>query len=98
MASIVFIGDELTAAGFRLAGVETLVPQPGAVGDALSDARSRAGLVVITADCAGRLPSGELENVLLAEAPIVAVVPDILAHTPPPDLAGRLRAVLGIDR
>ena len=98
MTFIVFIGDELTAAGFRLAGIETLVPQPGAARDALADARSRAGLVVITADCARRIPSGEFEDALLAEVPIVAVVSDILGRTAPPDLARRLRAVLGIDR
>ena len=98
MTSIVFIGDELTAAGFRLAGIETLVPQPDAVREALADARLRAGLVVITADCARSVPSGEFEDVLLAEVPIVAVIGDVLGRTAPPDLAGRLRADLGIDQ
>lgn len=98
MTSIVFIGDELTAAGFRLSGIETLVPQPGAVRDALADARLRAGLIVITADCARCVPRGEFEDILLAEVPIVAVIGDILGRTAPPDLARRLRADLGIDR
>ena len=31
MGAAIFIGDELSAAGFRLTGIETLVPEPGAV-------------------------------------------------------------------
>jgi vacuolar-type H+-ATPase subunit F/Vma7 len=95
--TIVFIGDELTATGFRLTGIATVVPPADAVRKALSEARTRAELVVLTADCARHIPSDELEAALLAEAPVVAIIPDILARTPPPDLAKRLRATLGIE-
>lgn len=98
MTKIVFIGDELTAAGFRLTGIETLVPPAEAVRETLTAARARAEFVIITADCARHVPTGELGEALLAEAPIVAIIPDILARRSAPDLARGLRAILGIDR
>jgi len=97
MSKIVFIGDELTAAGFRLTGIETMVASPEAAREVLARARARAQFVLLTADCARHIPTGELEVALLAEEPIVAIIPDILTQTPPPDLARRLRAVLGIE-
>lgn len=97
VTTVIFIGDELTATGFRLAGVETIVPEPDAVRDALLKARTRAELVLLTADCARRIPVGELEEILSVEMPIVAVIPDILRHTLPLDLSRRLRATLGIE-
>ena len=97
MGATIFIGDELTAAGFRLTGVETMTPGPDAVQQALRDARQRAALVIITASFSLRLPSPELEAALLAEEPIVTVVSDVLSRVRPPDLARRLRIALGIE-
>ena len=39
MGAAIFIGDELSASGFRLTGIETLVPKPDAVGAAFEEAR-----------------------------------------------------------
>jgi vacuolar-type H+-ATPase subunit F/Vma7 len=97
MSAIIFIGDELTAAGFRLTGVETVVPSDEAVREALAQARARAELVLLTADCARHVPSAELNDALAAEAPIIAIIPDIRMRTPPPDLVRVLRATLGIE-
>jgi vacuolar-type H+-ATPase subunit F/Vma7 len=97
MGAAVFIGDELTAAGFRLAGIDTVVPQPAAAGEALRAARKEAALVIMTADLARHVPADELEAALIAEAPAVAVIPDVLFRTPVPDLARRLRRALGIE-
>jgi vacuolar-type H+-ATPase subunit F/Vma7 len=95
--STVFIGDELSAAGYRLTGIETVTPAPDDVGAALDDARKRARLVILTADLARHVPAAELEAALLEEAPALAIVPDVLTRTPPPDLAKRLRSALGIE-
>lgn len=97
MGATIFIGDELTAAGFRLTGIETMTPSPDAVRRALRDAKQRAALVIITASFSQHIPSSELEAALLAEEPIITVVPDILSRVPPPDLARRLRVALGIE-
>jgi vacuolar-type H+-ATPase subunit F/Vma7 len=97
MGAIVFIGDELTAAGFRLTGVETVVPNPEKTAAALAEARDEADLVIITAEAAERVPADVLETSLAAQAPVVAVIPDVLARAEPPDLARRLRGALGIE-
>ncbi|HXY98501.1 MAG TPA: V-type ATP synthase subunit F [Stellaceae bacterium] len=97
MGAIIFIGDELTATGFRLTGIETMTPAPAAVPGALAEARSRAGLVIITAELARQVPPAELEAALLSETPATAVIPDILSRSTPPDLTGRVKGALGIE-
>lgn len=97
MGTAIFIGDELSASGFRLTGIETLVPKPGTVGSALDDARARGSFVIITADLARHIPAPQLEVAMLAEAPTLAIIPDALFRAAVPDLARRLRSVLGIE-
>ena len=97
MSLTVFIGDETSATGWRMAGVEVVSPAAGEVGRVLDAARRRADLVILTAESARALAPADLEAALLAEAPIVSVVSDILGRVPLPDLAGRLRRTLGID-
>lgn len=97
MGAAIFIGDELSATGFRLAGIETVVPEPDAAASALAEARTRAALVIMTAELARQVPLHELEAAMLAEAPTLAIVPDVRFGAPLPDLAGRLRRVLGIE-
>jgi vacuolar-type H+-ATPase subunit F/Vma7 len=97
MGNAIFIGDELSAAGFRLTGIETVVPEPEAAGAALDDARQRAALVIMTAALANQVPAADLEAAMLAEAPTLAIIPDVLFHAEPPDLGKRLRSVLGIE-
>ncbi len=97
MGRAIFIGDELSAAGFRLTGIETLVPEPGAVGSALDDARARGSFVIITADLARHIPARQLEAAMLAEAPTLTIIPDVLFRAAVPDLTRSLRTVLGIE-
>jgi vacuolar-type H+-ATPase subunit F/Vma7 len=97
MTATVFIGDELSATGWRLAGVEVATPEPTETARVFAEARRRADLVILAADYAAMIPAAELDAALVAERPIVSVVADILGRTPPPDLAGRLRSTLGIE-
>ncbi len=97
MGRAIFIGDELSAAGFRLTGIETVVPEPERAAAALNDARKRAALVIMTAELANQVPAAELEAAMLAEAPALAIIPDVLFRAIPPDLGKRLRSVLGIE-
>jgi vacuolar-type H+-ATPase subunit F/Vma7 len=96
-AAAVFIGDELSAAGFRLTGVETVVAEPDTAGAALRDARKQAVLVIMTAELVRHLPAAELEAALTAEAPALAIIPDVRMRAPLPDLAKKLRRALGIE-
>lgn len=97
MGTAVFIGDEVTAAGFRLAGVESVVSDPKDAAKSLKVASKNATLVIMTSDLARAVPVQELELALLAEKPALAIIPDVRMRAPMPDLAERLRRVLGID-
>ncbi|MFW6023656.1 MAG: V-type ATP synthase subunit F, partial [Myxococcota bacterium] len=50
MGRPVFIGDEVTAAGYRLAGLDVRVPPPEDAGEALRAARATAPIVLVTAE------------------------------------------------
>ena len=96
MSLAVFVGDEVTATGYRLAGVTTRVPEIGAEASALAQACSEASLVLVSASVAARIPATDLRVALLAVAPLVVVTPDLQGETPLPDIAARLRAQLGL--
>jgi vacuolar-type H+-ATPase subunit F/Vma7 len=97
MGKAIFIGDELSAVGFRLTGIETLVRDSDTVVSAFLDARAHRSLVIITAALARHIPQPLLEAALVVEAPTVAIVPDVLFRAAAPDLTTRLRSVLGIE-
>ena len=98
MARIAYLGDEVTAAGFRIAGAVTLVitDSEPAIADALLDALASSELVLLAADVARKLPSALLDRALAARAPRVLVVPDLRGRAAAPDLASRLREELGL--
>lgn len=97
MSAIIFIGDELTAAGFRLAGVTVITPTRDGEAEALANARGIARIVLLGSDVAARLPAREVETAATSLDPLVLIVPDILGLAPPPDLARRLKATLGLE-
>ena len=96
MAGVIFIGDEVTAQGFRLAGANIRVPKKGAVAASFADALRKADLVLITADAAGELDADTLERAVRAAAPLVLVIPDAAFRVTPPDPADAVERVLGI--
>lgn len=93
----VFIGDRLTAAGFRLAGVRPLVTAPENAGAVFREALALKGPVLITAALARRLPSAQLEQAIRRADPPVAVVHDIARTAEPADMADRVRRALGVE-
>lgn len=97
MAIPAFVGDEATAAGYRLAGARVRVPAAGEEAAALAEARAEAPLVLITAACAARVDAAMLRSALAALAPLVVVVADARNGAAPPDLAARLRGQLGLE-
>jgi vacuolar-type H+-ATPase subunit F/Vma7 len=96
MARAVYVGDEVSAAGWRLAGVATRGPGAGQEAGALDAAMAEAPLVLVSAAVAARIDAARLEAALAGLQPLVLVVPDPQGRTPLPDLAARLRAQLGI--
>lgn len=97
MAVTVVIADELTAAGFRLAGADVVVPPDDGVADALAEARGKASLVLITAGLARRVPADVMEQALFDGAPPVIVVDDVLGSLEPPAVDREVRHALGVE-
>jgi len=97
MDGVVFIGDELSATGWRLAGLRVAVPEPGQESAALAAARGEARLVLISAEYAARIPDAEMGEALTASEPLMLVVPDVAGRVPPADIAAVLRAQLGME-
>lgn len=98
MAHVVYIGDEVTASGYRLAGVETVVPSATEAREAVrTHLRADADLLLLSGALARELPREELERALLQEHPLVTVVPDVQGREAPPDLEAQVRLALGIE-
>ena len=92
-----YVGDEATAAGFRLAGLATIVPEPGRELEALAAARSQAPLVLLCAAVAGRLDAASLRAALAAPSPPVALVPAVGEAVVEHDIGARVARALGLD-
>lgn len=97
MAAPVYLGDEVSAAGWRLAGAQVLCPAAGSEAQALAMALQQAPLVLVSAAVAARLPQRTLAPALAGLAPLVMLVPDVDGQVPLPDLAAQLRAQLGLE-
>ncbi|TVS14013.1 MAG: hypothetical protein EA419_00465 [Wenzhouxiangella sp.] len=93
----IVISDRVTAAGFRLAGLETLVTEPGQVREQLRQALRTGRPVLLTADLAEQVPAEELARVIRRARPPLAVIPDVSGHGHAPDLAGKVRRALGVE-
>lgn len=98
MARIVYIGDAVTATGYRLAGAETRVPAEGEVVEAIREAvRGEVDLVLLSPALAQALTEAELAQLLAMERPLVTLVPELFGEVRPPDLKRKVRAALGIE-
>ncbi len=84
MRAPVFIGDEVTAAGFRLAGAETWAVEAGN-----EEAQ-------VTAAFAAALPEAVVRRFMAAPRPLLAVVEDARGEVPLPDVTARLRKQVGV--
>lgn len=91
-----FIGDELSAAGFRLAGFRIEIPARGREAVRLRHACEQAELVLITAEVAARVPEAELKRWQAAPRPLLLVMPDVRGRFTAPDLGAGLRRQLGL--
>ena len=96
MFAPVFIGDEVSASGFRLAGLRVRVPQDEDVLTILQWACEQAPMVLISANVAQQLPATELDVYLARVSPPVVIVPDVRGQVKVPDIATRLRQQLGV--
>jgi vacuolar-type H+-ATPase subunit F/Vma7 len=93
----VYIGDEVSEAGYRLAGVRVHVPARDEANAAFDEACARAPVVLVSAAIAMHIDDARMRVALQALWPLVLIVPDIQGDVPRPDLAARLRGQLGME-
>lgn len=91
-----FIGEEVTAAGLRLAGVEVHQPPPADIAALFQRLRAEAGLVLLDAAAAEALPPDLLAQALREQRPLVQVIPDLRGRHPPADRTAALKRQLGL--
>ena len=96
MPSPVYIGNEVEAAGYRLAGLEVRVPNRDELLAQIHSACEQAPLVLLGAATARDIPPAELDRLLARVTPPVVIVPDVRCRSVLPDLVTRLRAQLGV--
>jgi vacuolar-type H+-ATPase subunit F/Vma7 len=97
MPAPVYLGDEVSAAGYRLAGARVSVPERGTEAAALAEACGSAPLILVSAAVAARIPEAAMRRALAALAPLTLIVPDLAGEAKVPDVAARLRQQLGLE-
>jgi vacuolar-type H+-ATPase subunit F/Vma7 len=96
MAVAVFIGDEVTAAGYRLCGVDVYVADVSNLEQHVKQACDHASLVLIGSNLVKGLGSRRLDELLASIKPPVLVVPDVRELEDVPDIASRIHKQLGM--
>jgi vacuolar-type H+-ATPase subunit F/Vma7 len=97
MRAPIYLGDEVSAAGYRLAGAQVRVPAPHEASAAFEEACAWAPLVFVSAAVAVNIDAAQLRVALTALQPLVLIVPDAQGEASRPDLAARLRGQLGME-
>jgi len=95
--ALVFVGNAVRAAGYRLGGFATVTPEPGQEVTAVERALKVGAIVVIDADIAESLPPARLERWLASGAPPVAIAPHSDGTCSRTDPAERVRVQLGLE-
>jgi vacuolar-type H+-ATPase subunit F/Vma7 len=93
----IVISDRLTAAGFRLAGLETVIASAEDVAAQVRKAVQRQQPILLTADLAAQMSNEELAGIIRKAHPLLAIIPDVSGHGQSPELAGRVRRALGVE-
>lgn len=96
MALCAFLGDELSALGFRLGGVECHSPTPAETPALFRSLRERVQLILLTAQAAQALPPDLLRKTQAAQRPLVLVIADVRRRALPPDQVEQVRRQLGM--
>ena len=95
--SSIFLGDELSAAGYRLAGMDARVPPTGDEEACFEKALKEASLVLVGSRCARTIPPAALEAALALLSPLVMVVPDWDGTRLASEPATKVRRALGLE-
>jgi len=97
MSVPVFIGDELSGAGFRLAGLRVFEATAEELVSDFRRALESAPLVIITTRVANDLPRVLVQTAVRRARPPVAIIPEVVGGPPLPDVERDVRAALGVE-
>ncbi len=97
MTTYAFIGDEVTAAGFRLAGAQVHSPPVQEIPTLFRSLREHSELLILTAEAAANVPEALMQQTTAAGKPLLLVLPDARYRSRPVDLAALLRTQLGMS-
>lgn len=97
MSDIVFIGDEVSATAYRLAGIAVIAVGPEETATVLDEEISPdAGLVLLASPHAASMSMEELSRRMRHARPPLMVVEDVAGTTALPDFVTMLRRRLGV--
>lgn len=96
LARVVFVGDEVSAAGFRLAGVDVHTPGGGEGPALFARLRSEAALILLTQEALAWVGEAAVQGAQRAGRPLVLVIPDVRGREQPPDIGESIRRQLGM--
>jgi vacuolar-type H+-ATPase subunit F/Vma7 len=96
MPSILFIGDEISASGFRLAGVDIFVPEFGGESQLFDKLQENTDVIIITAQIAAAIPQQRMEQLMQMDKPLLMVLTDMRDELLAPDISVTLRHQLGM--
>ena len=91
-----FIGDEVSAAAYRLCGVDVHIADGSEAVPLITQACKRASLVLVGSRTAQGIRSEELDALLATIQPPVLVVPDVRGLEEVPDIVSRIHNQLGM--
>lgn len=97
MSVPVFIGDELTGAGFRLAGLKVFEADAARLEADFRQALNEAPLVIVTTRVVESLPKSLVRSAVRRARPPVAIIPEAVGGPPMPDVEREVRAALGVE-
>ena len=96
MSVATFIGDEVSAAAYRLCGVDVRIADSNNVAVLINEACARASLVLVGSSVARYLDSLEIDSLMARIKPAVLIVPDVRGLHEVPDIASRIHGQLGM--
>ena len=96
MPVAVFIGDEITAAGYRLCGVEVHIADDTNVLQLVQRVSGQAAFVLVGSNVIQGLDVQQLDALLANTDTPVLVVPDVRDQAALPDIAERVHKQLGM--
>ena len=91
-----FVGDEVSAAGYRLCGIEVHIADSANALSLIKKSCERASLVLVGSSISQYIHRTELDQLLANMQPPVLIVPDVRGLQDVPDIASRINKQLGL--